>query len=218
MILRKLYLFFVMLLLSTMSYAVVDSCLKINETRWQQFSQDKSYVETFTDTDEKEKEKNKSEFKMPSMNFEALKYVFYVLVGGSLLFLLVKIIQNMNTSPSITIPVDTAYTLSEIEDKILEIDLDKILEEALLAKDFRLALRINFLIIIKKLSLSGKIIWAKEKTNWEYCKAIQDEKIGLQFKNIVSEFEPIWYGEREFTENQFYELKPSYEALKNNLT
>jgi len=73
------------------------------------------------------------------------------------------VIQNINSSPAVDSDNGRVYTLAEVEEKMLEIDLDKIFSDALLAKDYRLALRINFLIIIKLLSIKGNIIWTKEK-------------------------------------------------------
>ncbi|MBI3519403.1 MAG: hypothetical protein HY062_08620 [Bacteroidetes bacterium] len=154
---------------------------------------------------------------MPTMDLGGFKYVFYILVAGAILFLVVKILQNINASPAIDIDKGRVYTLSEVEEKILEIDLDKIFNEALLAGDYRLALRINFLIIIKILTLSGKISWTKEKTNWEYYHEIKDHVIALKFKEIVEPFETIWYGEHAINENQFNRLLPSYESFKKQL-
>ncbi len=219
MTLRKIYYFFMLLFLASSIPATNDSCLTVTEKEWNKVSKGKDYTETYKEdeTKEKEKDKPKSDFKMPSADLGGFKYVFYLLVAGAILFLVVKIIQNINASPSIDIDKGRVYTLSEVEDKILEIDLDKILNDALAAGDYRLALRIHFLIIIKALSLSGKITWTKEKTNWEYYHEIKDQALALKFKDIVEPFETIWYGEHELTESQYNRLKPSYESFKNKL-
>jgi hypothetical protein len=219
MIIRNLYLLLLMLILSFSSKASNDSCLKISETHWNTVSKEKNYIETYTDDDEtKEKKKETSIGKRPSMDFGGFKYVFYIIIAGAIIFLVVKILQNINSSPNIDVDKGRVYTLSEVEDKMLDIDLDKILNDALLAADFRLALRINFLIIIKMLSLSGKIIWTKEKTNWEYFNELNDPTIALKFKEIVEPFETIWYGEHELSESQFNRLQPAYNVFKNKLT
>jgi hypothetical protein len=219
MIIRNLYLLLLILILSFSSKASNDSCLKISETHWNTFSKEKNYIETYTDDDEtKEKKKETSIGKRPSMDFGGFKYVFYIIIAGAIIFLVVKILQNINSSPNIDVDKGRVYTLSEVEDKMLDIDLDKILNDALLAADFRLALRINFLIIIKMLSLSGKIIWTKEKTNWEYFNELNDPTIALKFKEIVEPFETIWYGEHELSESQFNRLQHAYNVFKNKLT
>jgi hypothetical protein len=220
MILRKAYLFFILLFLADSFRATNDTCLVITEAQWNDVSKDKDYTEIYIEDKAKEPEKNKTkpDFKMPSSDIGGLKYVFYFLVGGAIIFLIIKIVQNMNASPAIDIDKGRVYTLSEVEEKILEIDLDEILNKALTEGDFRLALRINFLIIIKALSLSGKIIWAKEKTNGEYGNEIKSQDLALKFKEIVVPFETIWYGEHDITESQYNRLKPSYEAFKKALT
>jgi hypothetical protein len=218
MIFQKIYLFLFLLVLADVFPATKDSCLKINESDWNKVTKDKSYVETFKDFNTKETTSEKTTTKMPAMDLGGFKYVFYILVAGVILFVVVKILQNINSSPAIDIDKGRVYTLSEVEEKILEIDLDKIFNDALVAKDYRLALRINFLIVIKMLSLSGKISWTKEKTNWEYYNEIKDSTIALKFKEIVVPFETIWYGEHELTEAQFNRLQPSYESFKNQAT
>jgi hypothetical protein len=214
----KLYTFFIFLLLSVNTFSVKDSCLKITETQWDKVSKGKDYNETYDDFDVKEKgESSGSGIKAPSFDMGGLIYLFYFLVAGAILFLIVKILMNINSSPDISINNDRTFTLAEVEEKMLEIDLDKILNDALLAGDHRLALRINFLIIIKTLSLRGKIVWAKEKTNWEYFNEIKDYGTASGFKNIISTFEPIWYGEYAVSEDLFNKLQPSYELFKKQL-
>jgi hypothetical protein len=220
MILRKIYLFLILLSLSGSVFSVKDSCLKITDTQWEKISKDKDYTETYADFDTKEKgdaNSSSTNVKSPSFDLGGLKYLFYLLVAAGILFVIVKILMNINSSPSINIDNDRVYTLSEVEEKILEIDLEKILNEALLAGDYRLALRINFLIIIKTLSLRGKIKWAKEKTNWEYFNEIKDYTTASGFKDIISTFEPIWYGEYVVSEELFNKLQPSYEWFKKTL-
>ena len=194
--------------------ATNDSCLKITDSQWEKKSKEKNYIETYQEFEEKENKSGNSIKKMPTLDLGGFKYVFYLLIGGAILFILIKIIQNINASPAIDIDKDRVYTLAEVEDKILEVDLDRILAEALLDQDYRLALRINFLIIIKMLAVNGNIIWKKEKTNWEYFNEVKDKNIALKFKEIITPFETIWYGEHELNENQYMRLQPMYESFK----
>lgn len=217
MIGRKLYLLLILFLLGASSYAVKDSCLKITEAQWNKISKDKDYTETFADFETKERSSSGSGIKAPSFDMGGLKYLFYFLVAAAILFVIAKILMNINSSPNINIDNDRVFTLAEVEEKMLEIDLNKILNDALLAGDHRLALRINFLIIIKTLSLRGKIVWAKEKTNWEYFNEIKDYTTATGFREIISTFEPIWYGEYAVSEDLFNKLQPSYDRFKNQL-
>lgn len=217
MIFRMLYLAFCMFMVAAPFYAVNDSCISINEAEWAKITKDKNYTETYKDFETKEKKTEHSIIKNPGFELGGLIYIFYFLVAGAILFLIVKILLNINSSPVISMDNGRVYTLAEVEEKMLEIDLDKILNDALTAGDFRLALRINFLIIIKLLSISGRIVWTKEKTNWEYFNEIKDEATAVKFKDIVTPFETIWYGEYPLTEQQFNRLSLTYESFKKQL-
>jgi hypothetical protein len=220
MIFCRIYLLLTVILFSSNLLATKDSCLKINEAQWQKTTKEKNYIETYKDWDTNKSSKDSDispKSGLGSVTFGGFKYIFYFLLAAAIIFLLVKILQNINSSPSLEIDKGVSYTLAEVEDKILEVDLDKFLNEALAKRDFRLALRIKFLIIIKTLTLSGKIIWTKEKTNWEYHNEIKEMALALKFREIIMTFEPIWYGEYELTELQFNTLSPSYESFKSIL-
>jgi hypothetical protein len=218
MIGRRAFIFLFFILCFCRMQAVKDSCMKFDEAKWESVVNDKDYTETYEEEEKKpEKHKDFGDVKAPSMNLGGLRYVFYFLVVAGILFLIAKILQNMSTTPVLSTG-DKTYTLEEVEEKMMEIDLDGILREAVLARDFRLALRINFLIIIKTLTLSGKIAWAREKTNWEYLNEIKDMLVAHKFRIIIVSFESIWYGEHSVSEEQFNSLQASYNTFKNGIT
>ncbi|MBL4594912.1 MAG: hypothetical protein JKX68_14025 [Flavobacteriales bacterium] len=192
--------------------------LSINKSSWEEVKEGVDYTETYKEIDvEKEEGSN---FDAPSFNFNwsGLKYVFYVIVVGLVLFLVIKILSNLTKNPTIKKQDISIESIEEIEEKMHEIDLDLLLEEALLQKNYHVALRINFLIIIKTLSEQGTIIWAKEKTNWEYYSEIKEVIIKDGFKSVILAFEPIWYGEHLLTKEGFNKLQPLFDNFKNKLT
>lgn len=86
-----------------------------------------------------------------------------------------------------------------IEENIHEIDFQT---EILLAEDqqkFRLAIRLQFLSLLKQLDIINFIQWESQKTNREYIQELNDESIRSDFEELVSIFEYVWYG--EFTPN-----------------
>jgi hypothetical protein len=205
-----------MLMLFNKHKASNDSCLNISATSWKTETKGKNYIETYKESQTSEKDSESANSKTHSWDLGGLKYLFYILIGAAILFVIIKIIQNINSNPVIENPDSgKVFTLSDVEEQILEVDLDKFLVEALSVKDFRLALRINFLIIIKALSLKNQITWKKEKTNWEYVSEIKHQATAIKFKEIVVTFEAIWYGERPLNEDQFAKLQPTYETFIN---
>jgi hypothetical protein len=219
MILRSVIFFLFLTVCCCRAQTAPDSSMKFDEAKWEDVVKDKDYTETYEEEEKKEdRKKDFGDIKTPSMNLGGLRYVFYFLVVAGILFLIAKILQNMSNAPVLGTGDGKTYTLEEVEEKMMEIDLDAILKQAVLSKDFRLALRINFLIIIKALTLSGKITWAREKTNWEYLNEIRDMLVAHKFKIIVVSFESIWYGEHSVSEEQFNTLQASYHLFKNGIS
>jgi len=209
----KTYLVIFLLLFFSNAFFAEEHKVALSEKQWEEVTEGVDFTEDF-------KENNPEELDIPKpldYNLSGFKYVFYFLVIGLVIFLIIKIIINYNSNPSLSKNTISIDSIEEIEDKMHEIDLDKLLEEAIKAKNYRIALRINFLIIIKMLSQKNEIIWAKEKTNWEYYEEVSDLKTKDLFKGIITSFEPVWYGEHLLSEEQFNALSPSYEQLKKQL-
>ncbi len=151
----------------------------ISNELWEDVIDNADYTETFL-----EREKNKVENKDANSDFSSLlnydwssfKYLFYLILIGLLIYLLVKIMLNAKQNPTISSSDLNINSIEEIEERMLEIDLDKLLKEALAAENYRIAFRINFLIIIKMLNQAGYIVWAKEKTNWEYHAEVKKQR------------------------------------------
>ena len=197
--------------------------VQINEEEWKEVVDGADYTENYKEKDKEEEKTNNNnqeftELKPLNYDLSGLKYVFYFLVVGLVLFVIIKIVVNLNKNPTVKKIKISHESIEEIEEKMHEIDLEQLLQEAIVAKNYRVALRINFLIIIKLLSQRGNIIWAKEKTNWEYHSEVKNEVIANHFKEIIIGFEPIWYGEHLLIKDQYELLSPSYESLKKQLT
>ena len=188
--------------------------LSVDKDVWEKTIEEIDYTETF-----KELNKPKTE-NTPSLNYDwsGLKYLFYIIVVGLVLFLLFKILNNLKVNPNIKKQDISIEAIEEIEEKIHEIDLQKLLEEAILQGNYHVALRINFLIIIKLLSEQKQIVWAKEKTNWEYYSEIKDILKKDCFKQIILSFEPVWYGEHLLTKEGFEKLQPLFINYQDQLT
>ncbi|TAH26025.1 MAG: hypothetical protein EAZ07_04850 [Cytophagales bacterium] len=196
--------------------------INVSEKEWKELSQDQSYIETYIEREQKNDQKTStsSGINLPNFSFEYLEDIIYIIVFLSILLLLIKIIVSSSRN-KVNINQKakniTSKPIDKIEDKIHELDLEKLLEEALSANSFNMALRIHFLIIIKLLSEKGQIKWSKEKTNWEYFSEIRDPNLSSQFKKIILTFESIWYKEIVLSEPQYVGLVPDYLSLKTQL-
>ncbi len=190
--------------------------LTIEKAKWEKAVKGIDYTENYKEFDKSEKKD--LDINPPlHYNLSPLKYVFYFIVVGLVIFLIVKIILNLNKNPNIKKQKLSVESLKEIEEKIHEVDLEQLLLEALADKNYHIAMRLNFLIIIKLLSEKKLIDWAKEKTNWEYFSEIKNALLKDGFKKIVIIFEPVWYGEYILTEDSYYKLQPTFDHFKKQL-
>lgn len=100
----------------------------------------------------------------------------------------------------------------EIIENIHEIDFTERLRKAELQKEFRSAIRYQFLIILKKLSDKKQIDWNVEKTNHDYLKELKSEQAKTYFSELLYIFEYVWYGEFDINEETYQQLKKKFEA------
>ncbi len=215
--------FFVLSLLAVLPFLMAQDSPVIKESEWEKSTKGIDYTENYKevkpDEEQKDETQNTNSLSSPSLSYDwsGLKYVFYIVVVGLVLFLIIKILSNLNKNPNIKKQDISIESIEEIEEKMHEIDLDQLLIEAIRQENYHIALRINFLIIIKLLSERNAIVWAKEKTNWEYYSEIKDIVTKDGFKSIVLVFEPVWYGEQQITKDGFSKLQPVFDGFKNQL-
>jgi hypothetical protein len=108
--------------------------------------------------------------------------------------------------------IDIPYL--ESEDNIHEINFNQEIEAAIAANNFRLAIRLFYLQILKQLNDAGQIQWQPEKTNNAYVLEIQDAGKKHIFKNLTDQFEYVWYGEFAINRQEFDQIKTGFEKFK----
>ena len=135
-----------------------------------------------------------------------LAFLLYLLIGGR---------YSRNTR----IKNEKAFTVEEIEERMHESDLDKFLREALAKNDFRLAVRIYYLAVIKELSVKEIIRWKKDKTNREYLNEVVSRKpeIFPDFRDTTLAFEKVWYGDFKITEGDYMSISPRFRKFMESL-
>lgn len=96
-------------------------------------------------------------------------------------------------------------------------ELQRLLQEALSKGDYRGAIRIYFIFIIRDLSQKNWIQWEKDKTNFQYLREMNGKSEYNLFNQSVGYFEIIWYGKREIDQPTFEKIKPEFTRLLDKL-
>lgn len=149
-------------------------------------------------------------------NSNTTKYVFYALSILGICYFIAKLLQIDNTylfykqgakrkNPDI------------FEENIHEIDMEKALEEAIKAKEYKKAVRIFYLSLLKTLDGQEIINWELHKTNHDYEKEIKDVAIKADFVSLTRYFEYIIYGNFHLDEAGFLNAQSIYNQVYKKL-
>lgn len=146
----------------------------------------------------------------PVFTYILLGIIIAILVG--LIFYL--FFKNPPTKENKPIPQD----LEEINPtEIPKSELELRLEEALRNKDYRKAIRIYFIFIIRGLTEKNFIAWEKEKTNFAYLSEMRQNHLYKDFDESVMLYEIVWYGKRKIDSDIYAKLEPTFKTLIKNI-
>lgn len=106
---------------------------------------------------------------------------------------------------------------SFIEENIHQIDFDNEIVSAENLKKYRLAIRLQFLALLKQLDSVELLHWESQKTNREYVQELQNANIKAQFEELVFIFEYVWYGEFAPNEEQYKKTVTLFKILKETI-
>lgn len=153
-----------------------------------------------------------------SFNSAGLGVFGYILIGIfviALAFLIYYMFVNRQRDGA---KVGAPVELEEMHPSEIPLsELERLLKEALAKGDYRGAIRIYFIFIIRDLSDKKWISWQKEKTNFHYLREMSGKNEFDDFNRSVSYFEIIWYGKREIDSAKFEQIRPSFTRFLDKL-
>ncbi|NAY93178.1 DUF4129 domain-containing protein [Muricauda sp. JGD-17] len=144
-----------------------------------------------------------------------LEYTIYALMGALVIYLLVRVFINEKFNAIFSKKAKPLLDIDLSEQHIEAIDLDAQMESALKNKDYRLAVRYQFLKILKMLSQKHIIDWHFEKTNIDYQREIKQDRLQQEFKKVSYLYENIWYGEQPIDATGYDKTRSRFRALNH---
>ena len=146
-----------------------------------------------------------------------LGWLLMIVFGAGLIALIVYLIMNSKGSPGAKKVILDDYFENIAPSEIPLTELQRRLKEAIDSGDYRGAIRIYYLFILKDLSEKNWINWEREKTNMHYLREMSGKTEFDDFNKSISYFEVIWYGKREIDQNQFRKIEPNFTNLLDKL-
>jgi hypothetical protein len=163
--------------------------------------------------------RSSSNYSAPNFgNLSWLGYLLLIVFGLGLVYLIYYLFVNTERKGSrIKIGVDE-FNIEDVNPiEIPLTELQRLLQEAIDRKDFRGAVRIYFIFIVRDLAEKKHIKWEKEKTNFHYLREMSGKNEFHDFNVSVSYFEIIWYGKRELDADKFEQVKPNFTRFLDKL-
>lgn len=157
-----------------------------------------------------------SQFRAFQLLFYISPKVWYGLLMAAFILLLVVIFRSRLQGIFLT---DSNYDgLGLISSEISEdINLDKLLSEALAAKNYNLAVRYRYLILLKNLNQQKLIHYQPGKTNFEYIREFGKKELLPQFKEVTRDYEYAWYGRFTIDALTYQEVAGEFQQLTSRI-
>jgi len=140
------------------------------------------------------------------------------IVLGLLLFFILKFFLKVNTrNATDVIETIPSIQLTNDEELINNMQLNELIAQAIQVKDYRLAVRFYYLLILQKLTDKELIVWQQEKTNEDFIREVAKLKIASDFTEITQLYDFVWYGNFEINEPEFLKATTLFNTLKNKI-
>jgi hypothetical protein len=191
---------------------------KFDKEEWKKVVADKDYKEDKPEEEEKEPEKEEEAREMDTpvspWGGPAFRMISYLVIIGLAIFILYLVAKNVSFTRKFSKETVITDDTDGIVDDIQNLNTQTLLQQALAQGNYRLAVRLYYLELLKKLNEAGIIIWKKDKTNRDYLSEIFSRDYYYDdVRKLTLAYELVWYGERSLTQESFQRLISNFENL-----
>lgn len=139
--------------------------------------------------------------------------IFYIVLGVICVLIIYRIVVVNNLYSGSRRRKEDAEELpeSEIDDN----NLDQRVQAAILANDYRLAVRYMYLKTLRALNDKGWIRYHAKATNNEYITQVHHYGVGNEFRFLTHVYEYVWYGEFALSVQQFERVQQDFNRFFN---
>jgi hypothetical protein len=134
--------------------------------------------------------------------------LLWIIVTGiflaALIFFLVQNKINIFSRSSVAANDDGS---NEEQEDIFHLSYSKLIQKAEKEKDYRVAVRLMYLQLLKMLSDTNAIQYQPDYTDLHYLQQLHHSKYYTDFSKICRNYEYVWYGKFEITEARYDSIK-----------
>ena len=146
------------------------------------------------------------------------RWILYALFVGAGVFIVLRLLDIDFTAMLGRSPRRAALAYDTMAENIHEVDFATRLAEAEAAGNWRLAVRLGYLQLLKTLADGGLINWQPDKTNHAYLAELPATgPLRGTFREATRQFEYVWYGELALTAPLYAQVRAGHQALRAQL-
>ncbi|MGB0886789.1 MAG: DUF4129 domain-containing protein [Vicingaceae bacterium] len=155
-------------------------------------------------------------FEQSGISF-AWDYLKWVLLAVVILFVVLRVFKTSFSGLFQSKSASNKVHFITEDENIHTINFDAQIEKAIAQKNYKEAIRLAYLKILKQLTDKDLISWKVDKTNLDYLKELSNSELKNEFQKTSELFEYIWYGEFELNKNSFNETIIAFKTLSKKL-
>ena len=144
-------------------------------------------------------------------------FLLWMLVLGIIIFIMVKLVGNKD-SFMFSRGKKKIGDVTETEDEdIAATNWEALLQQAINKNDLRMAVRYNYMWLLKLLQERDLIRYRIDKTNYEYAAELNETNYKQPFKQLSRQYEYAWYGQFAPSAAAYKEYADIFNNVKKQL-
>jgi hypothetical protein len=179
-----------------------------------------SFLRHYQQPEEKKEESHERvEEREPSpsiLDNQGLRTFYWLAAIALVLWLLYKIFSGQGSLFARNkkhVPVTAEISEEDTTGKPLE----QLVDKAIKAKDYRLAIRYLYLHTLEILGEKQLILLAPQKTNYQYLRELSDKPYSSNFSKLTLQYEYVWYGEFKLDDVTFNKIHEGFKKFKSQV-
>ncbi|MBI1783165.1 MAG: DUF4129 domain-containing protein, partial [Sphingobacteriales bacterium] len=112
---------------------------------------------------------------------------------------------------------DGSLSYEVLDENVHTINFSEAIENAVSQRNYRLAVRLQYLQTLKRLTDKNYINWQPNKSNRQYVHELAASSLTTSFNSLTTEFEYVWYGEMQLAPQEYEIISNNFKQFYNRL-
>lgn len=169
----------------------------------------------FNKEKEKKEKNNKSGIDFGGSVFETILWV--IIIAGFAIFLVIFLSNSQVGLFRRNKKITNVAEDDIANEDIFSINYQKEIDKATMAGDYRLAIRLMYLRLLKTLADKSIIQYKTDSTNFDYLMQIRGTERYEEFFRLTRNYEYTWYGQFAVDQEKFSVIKNDFETFERKL-